>query len=270
VTVTSNFRYTESDLAGPIIIGSAGGMVPTFGVGSTLNEAVLAASVGAGGLALTGPLVLNKAPLVLPLEIFSTSQEVGIGIEATIGIGGIVSFSDFDGDVDTFSARLQPLKGPPRRSFELGQQAVFATGSSDLTNCGWAQLRQFVADYRAVLDDPAAKITIISLTDTVGSEASNELLAEERNFSVVSALTRILGRVPGSDDSPVRMLPLGEVPARSDLALPNNLNATETALLQQMRAELGTSPAGSPQSVPGWRVVRVLLNNTIYFDLNAL
>lgn len=270
VIVTSHVRYTEAELSGAIVFGSAGGMATTFGFGTQPGSGDFAISRGVGSFTLAGPVAVNKPPLVLPLPFKSGSQEIGLGLEAAVGVGGIASFSAFNGEVDIFSARLQPLKGPPRRSFELGQQTTFATGSSEITDCGWVQLRQFVAEYRAIFDDPAAKITIISLTDTVGSDASNQLLAEQRNFSVVSALTRILGRVPGSDDSPIRMLPLGEQPARSDLPLPPGLNATETALLQQMRAELGTVPVGSPQSVPGWRVVKVLLNNTIYFDLNSL
>ncbi|MGL5019076.1 MAG: hypothetical protein ACRDBP_13145, partial [Luteolibacter sp.] len=272
VKVTSHVRYTEVDLAGPILLGSAGGMSTTFGLGTTPGNRELAVSAGIGAITLAGPLSVNKPPLILPLPLFSTSQEIGIGLEAAIGVGGIKSNSAFNGEVDIFSSRLEPLKGPPRRNFELGQQAVFATGSSDLTDCGWVQLRQFVAEYRAIFDDPAAKITLIGLTDTVGSDAGNLALSQNRNLSVFAALTRILGRAPGSVDSPVRILSLGEQPARSDLPLPTGLNTTETALLQELRKPtvLGTLPSGSPQSVPGWRVVKVLLNNTIFFDLNAL
>lgn len=270
VIVTSPVRYTEAELSGTIIFGSAGGMATTFGFGTTPGSGDIAISRGVGGFTLAGPLSLNKPALVLPLPFKSGSQEIGLGLEAAVGIGGVASFSAFNGEVDIFAARLQPLKGPARRGFELGQQTVFNTGSSDLTDCGWTQLRQFVAEYRSILDDPAAKVTLIGLTDTVGSDAANLTLSENRNLSVLAAITRILGHAPGSAESPLRILSLGEQPARSDLPLPTGLNATETALLQQMRAELGTTPAGSPQSVPGWRVVRVLLNNTIYFDLNSL
>jgi hypothetical protein len=274
VIVTSPVNYTEADLSGPIVLSSAGAMATTFGVGTPTGSGDFAVSRGIGSITLMGPLGLNpsKPALVLPLPFKSSSKEIGLGAEAAVGLGGVVSMSAFEGEVDIFTARLEPLKGPPRRSFELGQQTVFNNGSSDLTDCGWVQLRQFVAEYRAIFDDPAAKITLIGLTDTVGSDAANLSLSVNRNLSTIAALNRILGREVGSEQSPVRILSLGEQPARSDLPLPTGLNPTETALLQEMRKPtvLGTLPEGSPQGVPGWRVVKVLLNNTIYFDLNAL
>ena len=261
--VFTSIDYSEASLSGAIML---------LGGTASVGVGVTSGSKNAGFLMLYGNGTLP--PLAIPLPATSTGDnEVGAGLSINFGLGTIGGLSQVT-DPQQFSLVTEPV----RRSFtaETGTEGSvhFDLGLAVLRPCGRFGLRELVAEFRAIFENPQSTISILAFADPSGTEQFNADLSQDRAATVRTALIRMMGRQPEDPALPaplsrIRAFGLGEFPARG-LTSPAEaqMNVPERALVARKKA-LFAPPLLDGIKDKRWRTVTVLLNNLITVDLQV-
>jgi flagellar motor protein MotB len=263
VELFTSIDYSEASLSGPMMLlgGSA-----SIGVGFTSR------SKNAAFLMLYGNGLLP--PLAIPLPEDDTGDnEVGAGLGINFGLGAVGGASALT-NPQQFSLVTEPV----RRSFttQTGTEGSvhFDLGLAVLRPCGRFGLREFVAEFRAIFENPQSTISILGFTDPSGTEQFNAQLSQDRAATVRTALIRMMGKDPQSPALPaplsgIRAFGVGELPARGQASPAEaQMNAPERALVARKKAQFAP-PLADGVKDQRWRTVTVLLNNLITVDLQV-
>jgi len=210
----SNFDYSATDLEGGFYIVSANAGA-SFVFGKEIESTAIIFS-GAGG---------NKPPLVA--DPGPSSDLVGwrlpsAGIDFSFGAILLKSKIDLAAEAGNTSALLisaDLITFETEGQVEFEGSVDFRSGSAELLDCGWQNLRELVAEHRALFDSSSARISVIGSTDTVPIATQqfpdNQELSEARAAAAKTALVEILGWSPGGDNvGRIVDIGVGETPAR--------------------------------------------------------
>lgn len=147
---------------------------------------------------------------------FPTRRRVALAVFAlTLGGLGAIPASGQDGsadddagriDVDGLSERIVPLESrivalearivdvspaPTPEGVAVPSDVLFAFGSAELTADARVALDEVVA---TLADAPAGTVTVVGHTDSIGDDASNQTLSEQRAAAVRAYLEPAVGR----------------------------------------------------------------------------
>ncbi len=211
----SNFDYVATDLEGGFYIVSANAGA-AFGLGGEVESTAIIFGADGG----------NKPPLVA--DPGPTSELVGwrlpsAGLDFSFGALLLKSKIDTAAEAPNAAALLitrDLVRYETEGQAEAGEEVDFRTGSAEVVACGWQNLREFVAEHRALFDSATAEVAIVGSTDTVPVNTpafpDNLALSQARADAVKSVLVQVLGWPPGGEAAGrLSAEGLGEAPARA-------------------------------------------------------
>ncbi|MFW6353622.1 MAG: hypothetical protein ACOC3I_04460 [Verrucomicrobiota bacterium] len=240
----SSQSYQAADFKGALVIGDL-----TFKK-STINT--VAYSPWASIYFVSIDEFADTSGLALGLNLDMTPS---IGGSINVGTGYVVAAWDADKPAPTEAEEVSeppsPITFSSTRDARTDGFLHFEEGQASINECGLQYLREFVADYRFIFEDPEALIEITGYTDPEGAATPGEgpednlTLSQNRAEAVHQALRQILAIDPADDFiPPANIVGLGEAPARA---------------------------AGVPDGAeaPEWRKVEIVLEGRITLTLNG-
>jgi outer membrane protein OmpA-like peptidoglycan-associated protein len=249
-TFKSPFDYQVGDFAGPVsMTGGSATVAALAGVQISLGSVVF---FGSGRL----PPV-SYMPDVVDV-VFGAS--VGAGVDQ--GFGVLSTEAAFDATQNfNQTAGLNPTRFEAKGQGTFDTATDFRVDSAVINDCGWQNLREFVAEYRAIFASPTARVLVVGMTDTTAGEPYNLTLSQSRANSVRDALLAVMGPFDTMPDDRVSALGLGELAASSNVplsAFPNNAVRTLVEFLRVQNATVANNV-----DAPEWRRVVIIINDLV-------
>ena len=249
-TFKSPFNYQVGDFAGPVSMTG----------GSATVAALAGVQVSLGAVTLFG--AGNLPPVSYMPDVVDFVFGAGIGAGLDQGFGILTTEAAFDA-----TQNFNQTVGLSPTRFEAKGQGTFDTATdfrvdrAVITECGWQNLREFVAEYRSIFASETAQVLVVGMTDTTASAAHNLTLSQNRASSVRDALLAVMGPFDTMPDGRVFALGLGELAASSNVPLSAFPNKAVRTLVEFLRVGNPTVPDNV--DAPEWRRVVIIINDLV-------
>ncbi len=249
-TFKSPFNYQVGDFAGPVSMTG----------GSATVAALAGVQVSLGAVTLFGAGNLPPVSYMPDVVDFVFGAGIGAGIDQGFGI--LTTEAAFDATQNfNQTVGLSPTRFEAKGQGTFDTATDFRVDSAVINECGWQNLREFVAEYRSIFASETAQVLVVGMTDTTASDQYNLTLSQNRANSVRDALLAVMGPFDTMPDGRVFALGLGELAASSNVplsAFPNNAVRT---LVEFLRTKNPT--VANNVDAPEWRRVVIIINDLV-------